>query len=549
MALSQEEIKLVKTLKASGKTDREIFRIIGRRRSGRADRPYDVPESPDSLEQLRKTPTVNEREAEARGGTDVRGRDVFGNIIPSAKRFLGDIGHAIAHPIQTVRGVSRVFGGGLTKASRAGILPGQQLLEDRPETEIELEAEAVGQFFKDRYGSVEAAKQTFINDPVGFLADFSGAAGVARGGARGVTRATRRLRPEPARPPVTPAPVDEIAEASKVARAGEPAIKPKVPDISAKIEGLAGRQAEGLIQKELLLTPGQRQTFLTKFKQTPEQYLLENRIIGSADEIAEALDQRWKASKLEVDDALAQVTATFGDESKAVGSAKKILEGLESELRHPGLEAELARVKELIAKDALTLNELNEIKRMGDASLFKFKKSGLPADAEKAKGLANLRRDVKTFIETEARKAGVADIGDLNLRTSSAITLRENILLRDVARSSKSIFGLKDLMIGFGSLGTGFPLIGGAYFVTRTLMQNAKFHSAFVEALRKLSTGEIKIIRDAVTKPKPPSATRRVVDKVMNDIIKKNPLFEADILKVGGQIGEQQQTDQDQEAP
>lgn len=65
------------------------------------------------------------------------------------------------HPIETAQNLGRVAAG---VGSKLGI-PGAK--------DYEPYANAVGQFFANRYGGVENVKQTIMNDPVGFVADVA----------------------------------------------------------------------------------------------------------------------------------------------------------------------------------------------------------------------------------------------------------------------------------------------------------------------------------------------------------------------------------------
>ena len=95
------------------------------------------------------------------------------NILPSAGRLATDIGSAIAHPVETAKGVA----GLLTRPPMAGPRAG----------ELNPQQEALIEFVRGRYGSPEALGATVYNDPVGFLADvssvLSGGAGVLKGAA------------------------------------------------------------------------------------------------------------------------------------------------------------------------------------------------------------------------------------------------------------------------------------------------------------------------------------------------------------------------------
>lgn len=95
------------------------------------------------------------------------------NVLPSAARFGSDLLHAVIHPIDTVTNLGRV---GLGAAEK--LIPGEQGHEQY--------ANAVGQFFADRYGGVDNLKHTMATDPVGFLADVST---VLTGGSMAAARA------------------------------------------------------------------------------------------------------------------------------------------------------------------------------------------------------------------------------------------------------------------------------------------------------------------------------------------------------------------------
>lgn len=82
------------------------------------------------------------------------------NIGTSAENLVTSTASAIAHPIDTAKGMYQLGSGVISK-----FIPGRQKSEDT--------ADAVGKFYKDRYGGVENIKNTLYNDPIGALADVS----------------------------------------------------------------------------------------------------------------------------------------------------------------------------------------------------------------------------------------------------------------------------------------------------------------------------------------------------------------------------------------
>lgn len=101
------------------------------------------------------------------------GIDALINTPESALRFASDMAQVFIHPVETAQNLGGVLLGTLQLA-----IPGEQ--------DSEANAKAVGQFFVDRYGSVENLKKTLSDDPVGFLAD---AATVLTGGGALAARA------------------------------------------------------------------------------------------------------------------------------------------------------------------------------------------------------------------------------------------------------------------------------------------------------------------------------------------------------------------------
>ena len=91
-------------------------------------------------------------------------KNLYNEPIDTLKRsgvqFFKDLIQPIRHPIITAKSVYGL-GSSIVNLFREG----EQGNEDV--------ARAVGQYFVDRYGSIEAAKKTFRTDPVGFAADLS----------------------------------------------------------------------------------------------------------------------------------------------------------------------------------------------------------------------------------------------------------------------------------------------------------------------------------------------------------------------------------------
>lgn len=112
-----------------------------------------------------------------------------GNVLKSGGKLVGDIASAVAHPIDTVKGIGKLAVGLGEKA----ISPILTDPDNPTETEGTQMVDALFKHMSDRFGGIENIKKTAYEDPIGLAADistiFSGLAGGVRmtGRAAGVS--------------------------------------------------------------------------------------------------------------------------------------------------------------------------------------------------------------------------------------------------------------------------------------------------------------------------------------------------------------------------
>lgn len=112
----------------------------------------------------------------------------MGNVVTSGIKAVGDIGGALINTVNPDMEKNTVANlGKLVLGTLQYIDPTQAL-----GTKYEKNAKAVGQFYLDRYGSLDKVKNTLYNDPVGMALDvasvLSGVGGIAKGGAVGAAK-------------------------------------------------------------------------------------------------------------------------------------------------------------------------------------------------------------------------------------------------------------------------------------------------------------------------------------------------------------------------
>ena len=96
--------------------------------------------------------------------------EMVSNIPSSAAKFAGDIAQPFMHPVETLKNIEKLKTGLGQKAMRGFSEMGVPLGMGEPSQEEQM-VDAIGQFYKGRYGAGEKVKQTAMEDPVGLMSD------------------------------------------------------------------------------------------------------------------------------------------------------------------------------------------------------------------------------------------------------------------------------------------------------------------------------------------------------------------------------------------
>jgi hypothetical protein len=110
------------------------------------------------------------------------GTQAVTNLIPSAIKYGQDIYGAITNPAQTVKGLTQLMQAGfqsITPDVIAELIYDPQKAAAAGET-----AKAVGDYYRNRYGTVENFKQSVAQDPVGVMGDLSTVLAATGGGVK-----------------------------------------------------------------------------------------------------------------------------------------------------------------------------------------------------------------------------------------------------------------------------------------------------------------------------------------------------------------------------
>lgn len=119
------------------------------------------------------------------GSTNQEGKKGFvantlSNVPGSAANFFGSIYNTLTSPVESAKGVLDVAAGGLRNITPAPLRSMIDRADPNPDAALRATgaADAVGKFYKDRYGGLDNISNTIQTDPVGFAADVSAVTGV-----------------------------------------------------------------------------------------------------------------------------------------------------------------------------------------------------------------------------------------------------------------------------------------------------------------------------------------------------------------------------------
>lgn len=459
------------------------------------------------LDNLVKSPHTGDPKApfQATGkeGVVKGGAKAIGNAPGSTFKLIKNVTEAVVHPIKTVKAIKDVVKGGGAKAAQVVIDNtdfGQMILREgkkRGGNVIELpdgrlqagdtedieKFEAMTQFFKDRYGSMDKFKETAIEDPVGVLADvasvFSGAgSGLKLAGLPGVAEKVSTVSKVVDPLNAIPATIKKTKQVAADSTPGK---------IVAEISPTSYKLQQGQVAKALELTPGDLSTIKSKTGNDVTDFIVKNDLIRQTpEEIATALHDTRKTRMDEVRGEISRVPSIYSPDQ--VPNVKKglevILQGVDEV---PGLETVADEIRALYAKEKYTLEDVQLAKELIDENSNIYSKVGDVKNASQARGLDNIRKDLRKFIEDEVslHTDGQTNIRQLNNDVQTTFAIEEAILNRATRGQSRQYITVFDAMLGTGAYATMGPYAAVGLVVAKKVAESPAFRLWTAKLLAK----------------------------------------------------------------
>jgi hypothetical protein len=296
------------------------------------------------------------------------------NLPTSAGQFVGGVVQAVTSPLQTLTGLLDLGAGALRNSLPKSVSGFIDKFDSDPAAAQRASevASAVGGMYKDRYGSYDAIKRTFAEDPVGTAADLSTllTGGGAAAGKLGATQTGAAMSKagnmiNPMRPiaPVIEAP---FKMAGKAAGAVFNALDPKSTAYLTAVEG-RGPEIVNALRNQTEIVPGSMPTAAqaaapvgaTRFsamgesasRTTPTPFF-EREQAQKAAQLAAVQQVGKTPAELKAAEAVRSATAKelYGLSDEALVPADKTFTGL---LDRPSMDKVIARASELAAEKGI----------------------------------------------------------------------------------------------------------------------------------------------------------------------------------------------------
>lgn len=287
--------------------------------------------------------------------------------------------------------------------------------------------------------------------------------------------------------------------AGKVAtQAGEVASK-GMKTIGGDIIPSTERLVQSEVTKALNLTPGDVKNINLSTGNEVGAFLAENNLIGKSikdttENIKSFTDANYKTVRQEIGNVKVNYPAnTVPQYATALKQIKKQVSDV------VGLDDVNKEVDSLLGKKIITLNDIQRAKELLDEHFQLYSVIGDVKSGVEKSGLANIRRDLKSFIEDQVKLKTGADIGQLNNAVSTGKSLMKAIEARSTAGLTRANISPADVFYFLGGTGVsgGNPLVGFAAVLAKKIYESQSFKLKFAKYLDKLNDSKrAKLLND-----------------------------------------------------
>lgn len=258
-------------------------------------------------------------------------------------------------------------------------------------------------------------------------------------------------------------------------------------DVGKGLIGKSDRYVNSAITKAFNLTQGDVKNIAQSTFNEPGKWVADNNLIrGNVEETKNAIKEFGDTAYKNVRDEIAKVDKTYN-----VADVPRYTQALEAIIKQvaevPGLESVGSEVATLLKKETVTLADVQRSKELLDEVFNLYKATGDVKDSTAKEGLAQIRKDMKQFIEKEVKDTTTADIAKLNNDVATARSIEDAISTRSTRGLTRSNIGLGDLGAFSAGSFAGGPIGGVLAVIIKKIIQSPEVGLKFAKYVDKLS--------------------------------------------------------------
>ncbi len=281
-------------------------------------------------------------------------------------------------------------------------------------------------------------------------------------------------------------------------------------DVVPKVDAVVNHQ----VDRALNLTQGDVRDIHLSTGNEPGQFLAKNNLIGdNLEHTTQKVNDFYKTNYTQVRDEIGKVTKVF-DKNEVPAYKESLIEIKKNIDNTPGLHEANAEVDDLLKKDKLSLNDVQKVKELMDEHFSLYKAVGDVKEGVAKKGLANLRDELKTFVERKVKDSTGADIKTLNNNVATARSIQDAIEERSTRGLTRSNISLGDMGTFFATSGAfgGNPLVGIAAVLVKKGIESPTFKLRLAKFLDGMSDSQRANLTSKLEKGQVPQELEDLID-------------------------------------
>lgn len=282
-----------------------------------------------------------------------------------------------------------------------------------------------------------------------------------------------------------------------------------VGDVLPSTERIVNSQ----VSKALDLTQGDLKNINLSTGNDVGKFIADNNAIGVnkaevVKNLTKVFDDNYKGVRTEINN----VKATYNQVeipryTEALKELKKKVEGV------AGQQEATAEINMLLDKKNPTLADAQRVKELVDEQFSLYNAMGDVKEGVAKSGLANIRKDLKEWIEVEVKDRSGVDIRDMNNKVQTSREILDAIEMRDTRGLTRSNFSISDIGLG-ATVGFGInPLVGAAAVLVKKIVESPSVRLRVVKFLDELNDAKKQQIIDDLEAGKAPDDLVSIINQ------------------------------------